>query len=121
MLFNFYLLLTVLYLFFNCLFFLRFYIHSVFHTNHSLQVRKEALSRLSPAHRNNHTAVLGATTLEFGLYCRQTFKWAPENATGWVVGVVAQILEEESRKSVDPPISAATSDFFEIMPCPSQS
>ena len=78
---------------------MRFYSHYIFHNTRSLQVRKEAVSRLSPAHRKNHTAVLGATTLEFGLYYRQTFKWALENATGWVVGVVAQILEEESQDS----------------------
>ena len=58
------------------------------------QVRKEAISQLPTGLRTNHTAILGATTLEFGLYYGQTFRWALENATGWVVGVVAKVMEE---------------------------
>ncbi|RUS90905.1 hypothetical protein EGW08_001302 [Elysia chlorotica] len=38
--------------------------------------------------------ILGATTLQFGQFYHQTFWWCLENATGWVVGVVAQISTE---------------------------
>ncbi|KAK3759937.1 hypothetical protein RRG08_062160 [Elysia crispata] len=57
-------------------------------------VRKEAITRLPTGLRTNHTAILGATTLEFGVYHGETFRWALENATGWVVGVVAQVMKE---------------------------
>ncbi|KAK3758969.1 hypothetical protein RRG08_005595 [Elysia crispata] len=57
-------------------------------------VRKEAITRLPTGLRTNHTAIRGATTLEFGLYYGQTFRWALENATGWVVGVVALVMKE---------------------------
>ncbi|KAK3787068.1 hypothetical protein RRG08_007423 [Elysia crispata] len=58
------------------------------------KVRKEAITRLPTGLRTNHTAILGATTLEFGLYYGQTFRWALENATGWMVGVVAKVMKE---------------------------
>ena len=58
------------------------------------QIRKEAITRLPTGLRTNHTAILGTTTLEFGLYYGQTFRWALENATSWVVGVVAKVMKE---------------------------
>ncbi|KAK3787958.1 hypothetical protein RRG08_008975 [Elysia crispata] len=66
----------------------------VFRAREPSVVRKEAISQLPTGLRTNHTAILGATTLEFGLYYGQTFRWALENATGWVVGVVAKVMEE---------------------------
>ncbi|GFR92966.1 hypothetical protein ElyMa_000880800 [Elysia marginata] len=64
-------------------------------------VRQEAIARLPVDLRVNDLAILGATTLEFGMYYGQTFLWALEHATGWVVGVVAQIAAETE---VDSPI-----------------
>ncbi|GFR84317.1 hypothetical protein ElyMa_002414700, partial [Elysia marginata] len=64
-------------------------------------VRQEAIARLPVDLRVNDLAILGATTLEFGIYYGQTFLWALEHATSWVVGVVAQIAAETE---VDSPI-----------------
>ncbi|KAK3793331.1 hypothetical protein RRG08_040341 [Elysia crispata] len=61
---------------------------------HYYSVRKDAITRLPIELRTNHIAILGATTLEFGRFYSQTFWWALDNATGWVVEVVAQIMEE---------------------------
>ncbi|RUS84591.1 hypothetical protein EGW08_007618 [Elysia chlorotica] len=61
-------------------------------------VRKEAIASLLRK-RTNELAILGATTLQFGKYYHQTFWWCLENATGWVVGVVAQISMESKVES----------------------
>ncbi|GFO30534.1 hypothetical protein PoB_005703900 [Plakobranchus ocellatus] len=45
-------------------------------------VRKAALRRVDPRHRGNSVVVMGETTLEFGIYQGQTFRWDLENATG---------------------------------------
>ncbi|KAK3731258.1 hypothetical protein RRG08_025801 [Elysia crispata] len=54
----------------------------------------KTITRLPTGLRTKHTAILGAATLEFGLYYGQTVKWVLENATGWVVGVVAKVMKE---------------------------
>ncbi|GFO32833.1 kelch-like protein 7 [Plakobranchus ocellatus] len=42
---------------------------------------------------------MGETTLEFGVYQGQTFRWALENATGWVVALVASEVAETPQTS----------------------
>ncbi|GFO12070.1 hypothetical protein PoB_003857500 [Plakobranchus ocellatus] len=62
-------------------------------------VRKAALRRVDLRHRGNPIVVMGETTLEFGIYQGQTFRWALENATGWVVALVASEVAETPQTS----------------------
>ncbi|GFO37241.1 hypothetical protein PoB_006374600 [Plakobranchus ocellatus] len=54
---------------------------------------------MDPRLRGNPVVVMGETTLEFGMYQGQTFRWALENATGWVVALVASEVAETLQTS----------------------
>ncbi|GFO46975.1 hypothetical protein PoB_007348000 [Plakobranchus ocellatus] len=64
-------------------------------------VRKGALRWVDPRHRGNPVVVMGETTLEFGIYQGQTFRWALGSATGWVVALVAtvRLLQAEMQQT----------------------
>ncbi|GFO18790.1 Pol polyprotein, partial [Plakobranchus ocellatus] len=50
-------------------------------------------------HRGNPVVIMGETTLEFDIYQSQTFRWALENASGWVVALTASEVAETSQTS----------------------
>ena len=53
---------------------------------------------------NNVSHVLAMSTLQFGVYRGQTFKWVAENDAGWVASIVIDIQKNQERET-DVPLS----------------